>query len=349
MDRAGAGLIVASPSADRPLLPETPAIHEVRLAVRAWLGAHPVGEVTVALSGGADSAALTAAAVAEADAVHAVVVDHRLQSGSEVVAARAAEFARARGCATVTVAAVDVTDGGGLEAAARAARYRALDEHRDERPVLLGHTLDDQAETVLLGLGRGSGLRSIRGMASYEPPWGRPLLGVRRSTTRRACDELGYRPYEDPHNTDDRFTRVRLRREVLPLLEDVLGGGVAEALARTAGQLQDDGHALDVRAVELLTAARHDDDLLDTAVLAAAPAAVRRRALRSWLIDHTATPNETMLRAVDDLVVAWRGQGPVAVGRGPQPGTRLVVSRRRGTLAVEYVDRAKPRATGSRR
>ncbi|MFV9430535.1 tRNA lysidine(34) synthetase TilS [Rhodococcus aetherivorans] len=333
---------MASPSADRPLLPEAPAIHEVRLAVRAWLGAHPTAAVTVALSGGADSAALTAAAVAETDAVHVVVVDHRLQSGSEVVAARAAEFARARGCATVTVVGVDVTGGGGIEAAARAARYRALDENRDGRPVLLGHTLDDQAETVLLGLGRGSGLRSIRGMAPFDPPWGRPLLGVRRDTTRRACDELGYRPYEDPHNADDRFTRVRLRREVLPLLEDVLGGGVAEALARTAGQLQDDGHALDVWADDLLVTARREDDLLDTDALAAAPAAVRRRALRSWLIDHTATPNETMLRAVDDLVVAWRGQGPVAVGRGPRTGTRLVVSRRRGTLAVEYVDRTRP-------
>ncbi|WP_225623704.1 tRNA lysidine(34) synthetase TilS [Rhodococcus rhodochrous] len=333
---------MASPSADRPLLPEAPAIHEVRLAVRAWLGAHPTAAVTVALSGGADSAALTAAAVAETDAVHVVVVDHRLQSGSEVVAARAAEFARARGCATVTMVGVDVTGGGGIEAAARAARYRALDENRDGRPVLLGHTLDDQAETVLLGLGRGSGLRSIRGMAPFDPPWGRPLLGVRRDTTRRACDELGYRPYEDPHNADDRFTRVRLRREVLPLLEDVLGGGVAEALARTAGQLQDDGHALDVWADDLLVTARREDDLLDTDALAAAPAAVRRRALRSWLIDHTATPNETMLRAVDDLVVAWRGQGPVAVGRGPRTGTRLVVSRRRGTLAVEYVDRTRP-------
>ena len=348
MDRAGAELIVASSSTERPLLPEAPAIHEVRLAVRAWLAAHPVREVTVALSGGADSAALTAAAVAEAGAVHAVVVDHRLQSGSENVAARAAEFARARGCASARVVGVDVTGGGGLEAAARAARYRALDEHRGGRPVLLGHTLDDQAETVLLGLGRGSGLRSIRGMAAFEPPWARPLLGVRRDTTRRACDELGYRPYEDPHNADDRFTRVRLRREVLPLLEDVLGGGVAEALARTAGQLQEDGHALDLRADELRAQAYRDGDLLDTDVLAAAPAAVRRRAVRSWLIDHTVAPNETMLRAVDDLVAAWRGQGPVAVGRGPEPGTRLVVSRRRGRLAVEYVDRPKAWTTGRR-
>ncbi|MEU5844462.1 tRNA lysidine(34) synthetase TilS [Rhodococcus sp. NPDC047139] len=338
----------ASPSPDRPLLPETAAIHEVRLAVRAWLNAHSVREVTVALSGGADSAALTAAAVAEAEFVHAVVVDHRLQSGSEVVAARAAEFARARGCATAVVVGVDVTGGGGLEAAARAARYRALDEHRDDRPVLLGHTLDDQAETVLLGLGRGSGLRSIRGMASFESPWGRPLLGVRRVTTRLACDELGYHPYEDPHNADDRFTRVRLRREALPLLEDVLGGGVAEALARTAGQLQEDGRALDRWADELRAAASRDGDLLDADVLAQAPAAVRRRAVRAWLIDHTASPNETMLRAVDDLVAAWRGQGPVAVGRGPESGTRLVVSRRRGRLAVEYVDPPKAWATGER-
>ncbi|UYP19363.1 tRNA lysidine(34) synthetase TilS [Rhodococcus sp. Z13] len=334
---------MAAPS-PRPLLPEAPAIHEVRLAVRAWLAAYAVSEVTVALSGGADSAALTAAAVAEADAVHAVVVDHRLQEGSGDVAARAVEFARARGCTSAQVVPVDVDGPGGMEAAARVARYRALDEHRADRPVLLGHTLDDQAETVLLGLGRGSGLRSIRGMASFEPPWGRPLLGVRRETTRRACAELGYRPYEDPHNADGRFTRVRLRHEVLPLLEDVLGGGVAEALARTAGQLREDGDALDEAAVELLARAVEDDGL-EVAELTTAPAAVRRRAIRSWLLDHTVTPNEAMLRAVDDLVGAWRGQGPVAVGRGTRAGTRLVVSRRRGRLGVEYVDRQNGRAT----
>ncbi len=339
---------MASPPSARPLLPETPAIHEVRLAVRAWLHAHPSREVTVALSGGPDSAALTAAALAEAEVVHAVVVDHRLQSGSGIVAERAAEFARERGCATARVVGVEVTGRGGLEAAARAARYRALDEHRDGRPVLLGHTLDDQAETVLLGLGRGAGLRSIRGMAAFDRPWGRPLLEVRRDTTRRACRELGYEPYEDPHNADDRFTRVRLRREVLPLLEDVLNGGVAEALARTAGQLQEDGHALDLWAADLRARACLEGDRLDAGVLASAPAAVRRRAVRSWLIDHTVSPNETMLRAVDDLVAAWRGQGPVAVGRGAGPGTRLVVSRRRGSLAVEYVDRPKAQATGRR-
>lgn len=332
---------MSSPASEPPLLPEAPAVHEVRLAVREWIAGHGADEVCVALSGGADSAALTAAAVAEAEAVHAIVVDHRLQSGSDEVAARAATFARERGCRTVRVVPVTVTGTGGLEAAARAARYRALDEHRTGRPVLLGHTLDDQAETVLLGLGRGSGLRSIRGMAAFDDPWGRPLLGVRRSTTRIACDELGYSPYDDPHNTDSRFTRVRLRTEVLPLLEDVLGGGVAAALARTAAQLRDDGEALDSAAAELLVRAGGATGELSADTLAEAPAAVRRRAVRAWLVEREVTPNDAMLRAVDALVVRWRGQGPVAVGKGPGQGTRLVVARRRGRLALAYVDRCR--------
>ncbi|MFI6398487.1 tRNA lysidine(34) synthetase TilS [Rhodococcus coprophilus] len=343
MDRSGAGLTVPLD----PLLPETPAIHEVRLAVRAWLSAHDARKVCVALSGGADSAALTAAAVAEADEVHAIVVDHGLQEGSSGIAARAAEFAYARGCVAARVVAVEVTGPGGLEAAARAARYRALDDARGEMPVLLGHTLDDQAETVLLGLGRGSGLRSIRGMAPFDNPWGRPLLGVRRETTRRACDELGYRPYEDPHNADPRFTRVRLRTEALPLLEEILGGGVAAALARTAAQLRDDGDALDAAAADLLDRAAAPRDAtgengVDVTVLTDAPSAVRRRAVRLWLLARGASaPNDKSLRAIDDLVVRWHGQGPVAVGRGPRPGTRLVVLRRRGRLSTEFVDQQR--------
>ena len=326
----------------RRLLPETPAIHEVRLAVRAWLGRHRVRSVAVALSGGADSAALTAAAVAEADSVRAVVVDHRLQAGSGLTAAGAADFARARGCASVHVVPVEVTGPGGLEAAARAARYRALDDTRDGLAVLLGHTLDDQAETVLLGLARGSGPRSIRGMADFDDPWGRPLLGVRRSVTRAACRELGYEPFEDPHNSDPRFTRVRLRTEVLPLLEDVLGGGVAPALARTAAQLREDGEVLDAIADDVLAAARGDGTGLDVASLEPVHPAVRRRVLRRWIADEGASaPTDRTLRAVDDLIGRWHGQGPVAVGRGPAPGTRLVVSRRRGRLDAEFVDQQR--------
>ncbi|MCK0093070.1 tRNA lysidine(34) synthetase TilS [Rhodococcus sp. F64268] len=331
-----------------PLLPSTPAIHEIRLAVRAWLTEHNVTTVVVGLSGGADSAALTAAAVAEAHAVHAVVVDHRLQAGSDVVAARAVEFAESVGCASAQLRAVDVAGPGGLEAAARRARYGALDDARCGNPVLLGHTLDDQAETVLLGLGRGSGLRSIRGMASFDDPWGRPLLGVRRDTTRLACQELGYDPYEDPHNSDPRFTRVRLRSEVLPLLEDALGGGVAAALARTAAQLREDGEALDAAAASVLSdalgqpGASAGEQQLDTATLASAPPAVGRRAVRAWLIEMgVSSPPDRTLRAVDALVRGWRGQGPVAVGRGPGRGSRLVVARRRGRLILEFVDQQR--------
>ena len=125
---------------------------------------------------------------------------------------------------------------GGREAAARTARYAALDAVADAlgRDVLLGHTLDDQAETVLLGLGRGSGPRSIAGMRPRSGRYLRPLLGVRRATTEAACRALGLDCWDDPHNDDRALQRVRLRREVLPLLEDVLQGGVAEALARTA-------------------------------------------------------------------------------------------------------------------
>ncbi|RVW06664.1 tRNA lysidine(34) synthetase TilS [Rhodococcus spongiicola] len=319
-------------------LPEAPAILEVRHAVRAWLAQYePAGTVVVALSGGADSLALTAAAVVEAPSVRALVVDHQLQDGSGLVAATAATRALDLGCARADVVPVDVAASGGLEAAARSARYAALDAGRGGHPVLLGHTLDDQAETVLLGLARGSGGRSIRGMAEYDAPWGRPLLTVRRETTRRACAELALEPYEDPHNSDPGFARVRLRTEVLPLLEDTLGGGVAAALARTAGQLREDGEVLDTLARQALASARDGDDLLVES-LREIPVAVRRRVLRAWLLDRGAKAlTDKQLRAVDDLIGHWRGQGGVAVGGGG-PGVRLVASRSRGRLSADFVN-----------
>ncbi|MET7768177.1 tRNA lysidine(34) synthetase TilS [Nocardia sp. NPDC005366] len=342
------------PGASRPgrrRLPETSAVLEVRRAVRAWSGefAGGSGVVAVALSGGADSLALTAAAVIEADSVDALIVDHRLQSGSAEVAAAAAAAALALGCRTARVLPVRVGVDGGMEAAARRARYSALDTARDGHPVLLGHTLDDQAETVLLGLARGSGGRSIHGMAAYTEPWGRPLLGVRRAVTRQLCADLGLSPHEDPHNSAPEFTRVRLRCEVLPLLEEVLGGGVAPALARTAEQLREDGAVLDALAGELLAVARCDADSLDARAradaggdgstlsvetLATAPAALRRRVIRSWLLAGGAKAlTEKHLRAVDALVTAWRGQGGVAVGGG-SPRTRLVAAREHGRLTL---------------
>ena len=188
--------------------------------------------------------------------------------------------------------------------------------------VVLGHTLDDQAETVLLGLGRGSGPRSIAGMRAVDGRWVRPLLGIRRETTRAACaaQHLAYR--DDPQNADPRFTRVRLRAEVLPLLEDVLQGGTAEALARTADLLRDDLDALDALAAAL-TPAGPD---LDAAAIGAHPRAVRTRVLRAW----AGTPlSAVQLRALDALLTDWHGQGPVALPCGRR------VSRSSGMLRLD--------------
>jgi tRNA(Ile)-lysidine synthase len=347
----------------------------VRAAVRRFLDAAAAGRdlerapgcdvVAVACSGGADSLALAEAAVHHGRfAVHGLVVDHGLQPGSDAVAAAAVDQLTALGCAKAQVLAVDIRATSNVEAAARTARYAALAAARPHPRalVLLGHTLDDQAETVLLGLGRGSGPRSIAGMRELDPPWGRPLLGVRRADTGAACAELGLTPWEDPHNADPRFRRARLRAEVLPLLEDVLGGGVAPALARTAAQLREDCQTLDALAAELLTSALHeareareardDEDAplprlerhdvtsslerpslerraVDAAVLAAAPVGVRRRAIRRWLLAAGVSGlTDAQLRSVDALVdpARWRGQGAVAL-----PG-RLEASRSAGRL-----------------
>jgi tRNA(Ile)-lysidine synthase len=312
------------------------AVAEVRRAVRSLLDrATPgSGRLAVAVSGGADSLALAAAATQLAGrhdlVLHGLVVDHRLQPGSADVAARAAKQLQAMGFPEVRVLEVDVRGPGGLEAAARAARYAAL---RAALPapdslVLLGHTRDDQAETVLLGLGRGSGARSIAGMRPLDPPWARPLLDVPREVTARACTDLGLDPWQDPHNADPGFARVRLRREVLPLLEDVLQGGVAKALARTAAQLRDDAEALDAVAARVLDRARRGGGL-DVVELAAEPPAVRRRVLRRWLLDAgVAELTDGHLRSADALIGEWRGQGGVWLPGG------LEVSRAHGRLCL---------------
>jgi tRNA(Ile)-lysidine synthase len=314
----------------------------LRAALAAFVGAHATGDERwcVALSGGADSLALTAVAAA-AKPTTALIVDHRLQPDSGRVAATARDQALTLGCVDAQVLCVDVGSTGGPEAAARTARYRALDDARGGAPVLLAHTLDDQAETVLLGLGRGSGARSIAGMRPCDPPWYRPLLGVRRTLTHAACEELELTPWQDPHNADRRFTRVRLRTEVLPLLEEVLGGGVGEALARTATALREDTDTLDELAAHWLAEIGGGSGIagsaggsLDTARLAALPEAVRRRVIRGWLLAGGASGlTDKQIRGVDTLVTAWRGQGGVAVG-SPLRSRRLIAGRRDGMLTL---------------
>ena len=284
-----------------------PAVAEGRRRLRDALDdLAPGSRVEVALSGGADSLAVAAclAFVAPRDGwlAGAVVVDHGLQSGSEEVAARAAEQARGLGLGTDVVTVTVGTDGG-PEAAARDARLGVL-RSRDADAVLVGHTLDDQAETVLLGLGRGSGARSLAGMPAVDGIIRRPFLALRRSETERICTASGLTWWSDPHNADPAFRRSRLRHEALPLLEDVLGGGVAEALARTASQLRADTALLDALAAEV-------PDPHDVRLLAALPAALRTRVLRRAALEAGADGSELAaihVRELDRLVTDWHGQ-----------------------------------------
>ena len=304
-----------------------PAVAEIRRAVRTALD-DVDGPVLVALSGGADSTALAAATafVTARDGRNAgaVCVDHQLQEGSGDQARRAAQLAYDLGLTPVHLVPVEVEVGAGPEAAARVARYRALETTRGTASVLLGHTRDDQAETVLLGLGRGSGPRSIVGMRPRDGAYLRPFLDVTRDTTLAACAALGLPYWSDPHNDDARFRRVRLRHEVLPVLEQALGGGVRDALARTAALLREDLEALDE-----LAGAAHSDDL-PIELLADQPKAIRTRRLRSWAAAHGAGPlTATHLVHLDALVTHWHGQSGVDLPGG------FVATRRSGRLQVQ--------------
>jgi len=322
-----------------------PAVAAVRRAVRLGLAdIDPGRRVHVACSGGPDSMALAAATAFEGARagwlVGAVVVDHGLHADSAEVAAAVAGRLRShhelRGLLDpVEVVRVQVGSSGGPEAAARAARYAALADvaGRDGAVIVLGHTRDDQAETVLLGLARGSGTRSLAGMRVSSGPYRRPLLRITRAQTRQVCSVLQLPVWSDPDNEDARFVRVRVRRTVLPTLEQQLGPGVAEALARTADLATADADALDALAAELGVAAGLGDAdatvRLATAVLAPAPRALRRRVLRRAAVAAGSPAGELFavhVEALDALLVDWHGQGPVDL-----PG-HLSATRRDGWL-----------------
>jgi tRNA(Ile)-lysidine synthase len=323
-----------------------PAVAQVRRAVRAALAGLPAGSVVVvALSGGADSLALAAATAFEAPKAGvrpvAVTVDHGLQDGSTDAAAAAAAQARALGL-EAKVARVEVGADGGPEAAARTARYAAL---RDEASalgaaaVLTGHTLDDQAETVLLGLSRGSGAASLQGMAALSRlaegvALLRPLLAVRRATTRAACAAEGLVAWDDPHNDDPSYARVRVRQKVMPVLEAELGPGIAEALARTAEQLREDASAFDEMIDEIIEdIVEHAEAGISVSVpaLAANPPALRHRIIRHVV---AAEFGESLTRVqtleVARLVTDWAGQGPIDLPgcRARRVGARLEFAAR---------------------
>lgn len=298
-----------------------PAVAAVRRAVRLTLDRLDPGDsVLVACSGGADSLALAAAAVVEGHRlglrVVGVTVDHGLQDGSADQAARVVEQLSALGVDETATARVRV-DGAGLgpEAAARRARYDVLEQMREHFGavlVLLGHTRDDQAETVLLGLTRGSGGRALAGMRRSFDHYARPLLDVSRAQTAAACAAEGLQPWVDPHNSDPGYTRVRVRTAVLPVLEEQLGPGVTEALARTADQVRDDVEHLD----DLAEAAHRRlavDGGIDLRALAEEHRAIASRVLRLAAVRAGAIDSELFhvhVRALLDLA-AGRVRGEV--------------------------------------
>lgn len=318
-----------------------PSVAAVRRGVRRVLDRlEPGSVVVVACSGGADSLALLAAAVFEArrpgHRVLGVTVDHGLQPGSAAHAAHVVDQMAELGAdETLTVTVTVAADSGlGPEASARRARYAVLEEVAERSSaavVLLGHTLDDQAETVLLGLARGSGGRSLAGMRREFDRFARPLLDVRRDDTVTACRVEGIETWDDPHNADPGFSRVRVRTRLLPALEEDLGPGVAAALARTADLLRDDSELLDALAEEVMTRVATPEGL-DVDLLAPQHPALRRRVVRAAAVSAGAPPSELFhehVLAVDALLTDWRGQKWIDL-----PGPLRAV-RRDGRLLFE--------------
>ena len=309
------------------------------------VSAHDQPLALVALSGGADSLALAAALAFEAPRAHwragAVVIDHGLQDHSAAIAEAAAAQATALGLAPVLVRRVSVEIGDeGPESAARDARYRALDAATQEvgaAAMLTAHTRDDQAEQVLLGLARGSGSRSLAGIPPRRGKIHRPFLNVSRQETEAACGAQSLHFWQDPHNSDPRYTRVRVRQRILPLLETELGPGIAVALARTAEQLREDAEAFDTmidEQIEEIVEPAEAGIAVSVAALQANPAALRHRVIRRVAeAEFGSELSREHTLGIAALVTDWRGQGPIFVPgiRVTRGGGRIIFTRQLGS------------------
>ena len=304
----------------------TQAVADVRRAIRESFERHGVNSgdtVLVACSGGPDSVALAAGLAFEGPKlglrIGAVIVDHGIQEITATVAQETRELLESLGFDPVRVVDVSVGSEGGLEAAARSARYEAIDEvaaELDAKYVLLGHTRDDQAETVLLGLARGAGARSLSGMAELTGRYLRPLLGITRETMVQTCIDSELKVWNDPHNSEARFARVRVREQVLPVLEEQLGPGITEALARTADQLREDDEVLDhlaEHAYHELVKAGPTALTVEVIALAELQPAIRYRVIRLAGTTLGGHLHRSHVLEIDRLLTNWHGQKPLAL------------------------------------
>ncbi len=319
------------------LMAETTPLYQIRLAVRSELEDIDAGDsVLVAASGGADSSALAVALLQECKAksikVIALIIDHGLQKNSADVTHETKRTLTKIGYENIEIRRVTVEITDGLEASARRARYQALNDvanAHDAVAIFLGHTRDDQAETVLLGLARGSGSRSLSGMASRVNRYRRPLLAITRAQTEAACEEAGIKFWQDPHNQSMEFTRVRVREVVLPTMEKEIGPGISDALARSAKLLRDDADALDYLSDEIFS--KLEPASLDISKLESQPRAIRTRILRR-AIYLAGAPQGSLsaehIEPVEALITAWKGQGPISLPGG------VTVARISGRLSL---------------
>ena len=319
------------------LMAETTPLYQIRLAVRSELEDIAAGDsVLVAASGGADSSALAAALLLECKTksikVIALIIDHGLQKNSADVTHETKRTLTKIGYENIEIRRVTVEITDGLEASARRARYQALSDVANSHnavAVFLGHTKDDQAETVLLGLSRGSGSRSLSGMAARVDRYRRPLLSITRAQTEAACEEAGIKFWQDPHNQSMEFTRVRVREVVLPTMEKEIGPGISDALARSAKLLRDDADALDYLSEEIFS--KLEPASLEISKLESQPRAIRTRILRR-AIYLAGAPQGSLsaehIEPVEALITAWKGQGPISLPGG------VTVARISGRLSL---------------
>lgn len=309
----------------------------IRQAVRPWILKSDF-RILIGVSGGADSMALAVATLLESKSAGieavAIIIDHQLQDGSSQVAASAREKLLELGCDDVEVVQVDVVISDGMESSARRARFQAFEaaiaKYQPDY-FFLAHTKNDQAESVLLGLARGSGTRSLSGIAQVNGKFVRPLLDVDREVTENACLENGIVPWEDPHNSDLQYARVRVRRQILPLLESALGPGIVSALARSSTILREDADALDLLAGQIYSAV--DPSNLEISELESLPKALRIRLLRLAIYGLGAPEGSLSadhLAPVEALITNWHGQGEISLPGG------VKVERISGRLSLSH-------------